>query len=216
MSVLAKRVFLTFALFASLTCALWIVVCLYLVFTYHGPQPHIGLLLPVFVFGGAAAVGFKFYYDERRGSPTFGTESHSDSRQNFDGRLLTTPVRAGVAVSLTALVFVLAIRDALHPSVRHESLAPFSFMLHGAALMAVNVAFWGYVGWLGFCFIRSTRGRERVVMIGWAVSVLLTPLEWFWPEGVSLIRYTDIALLIAATRSTLTLGAPFAPSGANR
>jgi hypothetical protein len=215
MSALAKRVFLTFALFASFTCALWIVFTLYVVFTYHGAQPRIVLLLPVFVFGGAAAVGFKFYFDERRGSPTFGTESYPDSSQNYDGRLLTTPLRAGVAVSLTAFVFILAIRDALHPSVRHTSLA-LSFILHGAALIAVNVAFWGYVGWIGFCFIRGTHERERVVMIGWLVSFLLTPLEWVWPEWILPMRYTDVLALLIALFAAISLWVRPLPSPANR
>jgi hypothetical protein len=89
MSVLAKRVFLTFALFASFTCALWIVL-VYVVFIYHGARPNLSLVVPLIVFVGTAAVGFKFYYDERRGSPTFGTEPDSDSVPNDDGRLLTT------------------------------------------------------------------------------------------------------------------------------
>jgi hypothetical protein len=43
------------------------------------------------------------------------------------------------------------------------------------------------------------------MMIGWAVSVLLTPLEWFWPEGISLIRYTDVLALLIALLAALSL-----------
>jgi hypothetical protein len=204
MSVLAKRVFLTFALFASFTCASWIVL-VYVVFIYHGAQPNLSLAVPLIVFGGTAAVGFKFYYDERRGSPTFGTEPDSDSAPNDDGRLLITPLRRGEAVSFTAFFFILAIRDALHPSIRHGSFALFSFILHGTALMAVNVAFWGYVGWLGFEFIRSTRDRERVMIIGWTVSLLLTPLESLWPEWILPMRYAAVLALLIALLAALSL-----------
>jgi len=176
-----------------------------MVFSYRGTQPVMGVLVPILVFGGVAAIGFKFYYDERRGLPTFGTEPYSDSFKNDDRRLLTTRLRTGLAVCFTALVLIVAIRDALHPGRAHESLAPFSFMLRGSALVTLRVAFWGYVGWVAFCFIRGTHGRERIVMIGWAVALILARLESIWPGWILQMRYAAVLALLIALLAAVSL-----------
>ena len=88
MGALAKGAFLTFALITSFACLFWTAIILYVILSSPGAHPDLVFLLPSVVFGGAAAVGFKFYYDERRGSPTFSTGRLSDSPQN--GLLLTT------------------------------------------------------------------------------------------------------------------------------
>ncbi len=203
MSALAQRIFLTFAWLASLVCAIWIAITIWVVFLDHSAQPSVTFILPVIALGGAAAVGFKFYYDERRGVPTFSTERELDV-QDDDGRLLSTPLRAGIAVGLTAFVLFLAVRDVLHPSVASESPVPFRFMLRGAALVVVNAVFWLYLAWLAFRFIRGTRERERVVMIGWA-SLLLTPLERVWPDSILLVRYIVVLALLIALLAAISV-----------
>jgi hypothetical protein len=124
--------------------------------------------------------------------------------QSEPTRLLTTRLRAGVAVGLTAFVFALAVRDLVY--LRHTrgwQLLPMDFVL-GWPLIAANVVFYGYLCWLAFWFIRGTHGRERVVMVGWFAAVLLSPLETLQHEWVVEIRYIctfglAVALLAAVS-----------------
>jgi hypothetical protein len=82
-----------------------------------------------------------------------------------------------VAVSLTAFVLSLAVRNILLYSHRRGSLFPWDYWFRGWPLVAVNAAFYGYLCWLAFWFIRMTHGRERVFIIGWFSAILLPPLE---------------------------------------
>jgi hypothetical protein len=47
------------------------------------------------------------------------------------------------------------------------------------------VAFYGYLCWLGFWFIRGTHGRERAVIVGWAIEILGLAVSLF--AAVSLL-----------------------------
>ena len=84
-----------------------------------------------------------------------------------------------MAVGLTAFVFALAVRDILLSTHRRGLLFPVDFLLHGWPLVIANVAFYAYLCWLAFWFIRGTHGRERVFVVGWFLAVLLPPLERF-------------------------------------
>jgi hypothetical protein len=110
--------------------------------------------------------------------------------QSQPSRLLTTRLRTGVAAGLTALVFALAVRDVLHLGHKRGRLLPLDFTLHGWPLVAANVLFYGYLCWLAFWLIRGTKGRERVVMVGWFAAVLLSPLETLQHGWAMEIRYT--------------------------
>jgi hypothetical protein len=109
--------------------------------------------------------------------------------QSQPAHLLTTGRRTRVAVSLTACVFVLAIRDVLLSSHRRHLLLPLDFLFYGWPLVAANIVFYGYLCWLAFWFIRGTHGRERVFMIGWFSAVLLPPLETLQHRFTTEIRY---------------------------
>jgi hypothetical protein len=83
-----------------------------------------------------------------------------------------------MAAGLTAFVLALAIRGGLHLGHTESGwLLPLDFVLRGWPLIAVNVAFYGYLCWLGFSFIRGTAGPERLFMVGWFASILLSPLD---------------------------------------
>jgi len=125
--------------------------------------------------------------------------------QSQPSRLLTTRLRAGVATGLTALVFALAVRDALHLGHKRGRLLPLDFMLHGWPLVAANIIFYGYLCWLAFWFIRGSRGRERVVMVGWSATVLLSPLETLQHGWAMEIRYTCAFGLAVALLAALSL-----------
>jgi hypothetical protein len=115
-------------------------------------------------------------------------------------------------VAFTAYLLVLSVRGGLHPGhVKDGWLLPMDFVLHGWSLRVLNVALFVYLCWLGFCFIRGTQGRERLIMIGcwfaetpkWATSALrpdwaLRP-EWSVAcKYISIIGFT-VALLTAVS-----------------
>jgi hypothetical protein len=109
-------------------------------------------------------------------------------------------------VGLTALVFVLAIWFGSHPGrARSGWLLPLDFMLRGWSLIIANVVFYGYLCWLGFCFVRGTKGRERVVMLGWFADILLSPLKTLTPDWAVTIGYIGTFGLAVALLAAVSL-----------
>jgi hypothetical protein len=101
--------------------------------------------------------------------------------------LLTTRLRAAIAVTLTAFFVV---RDVAYPSPSRTGwLLPIEGITHGRLLVATNLAFYGYLCWIGFCFIRGTVGAERLFMVGWFISILLWPLKVIRPLWMSTIMH---------------------------
>jgi hypothetical protein len=122
-------------------------------------------------------------------------------------RLLTTRLRAAVAGALTALFLGLAVRDAFTLGNAPEGwLFPADFLLHGWPILALNAAFYGYMWWLAFWFIRGTHGQERVLVAGWFASILLWPLKAVqhgWIVEVRFIGAFGYALALIAAVSLL-------------
>ncbi|MGH9734334.1 MAG: hypothetical protein ACRD8A_07075 [Candidatus Acidiferrales bacterium] len=116
--------------------------------------------------------------------------------------LLTTRLRAAMAVGLAAFLFALSIRDELHRS-RVKPLWPlFGGLVHGWLAIAVNVAFYGYFCWLAYSFIYRSKGWERVFFAGWFGPFLLSPLKVLHPEWAAPVRHletfgTALSLLVA-------------------
>ena len=118
--------------------------------------------------------------------------------------LLTTRTRSAVAVCLTLYVLVLAIRGGLlHQSSEWPVLRGFG--LHGWPLILVNVVLYGYLCWLGFWFVRGTHGRECLVMSGWFVDVLLSPLKILLPESAVAVRIIGALGLTIALMAAISL-----------
>ncbi len=63
MSRFGQRFHLTCAIVASLTCGLWCVLTALILASHRAPA-RVGLLLPIVVLGGGAALEFKAYKDE--------------------------------------------------------------------------------------------------------------------------------------------------------
>jgi hypothetical protein len=127
--------------------------------------------------------------------------------------LLTTRTRSAVAVCLTLYVLVLAVRGSLlHQPSQRPLLSGFG--LHGWPLILVNVVMYGYLCWLGFRFVRSTHGRERLVMSGWLIAILLSPLKILLPESAVAVRIIGaLGLTIALTAAISLLLRPAHPDG---
>ena len=158
-------------------------------------------LTQLFVASIGYSIGALVYDVKRRR-----TSTPAKSAPIHGTRLLTTRGRAAVAVCATALVLPNALVRALHISPAKSGwLLPAGFLLHGWLLVATNVAFYGYLCWLAFCFIRRTEGRERAFMTGWAASILLPPIKSLWPSWALAINSIEAVGLAVALLAALSL-----------
>jgi hypothetical protein len=123
--------------------------------------------------------------------------------QSHPATLLTTRVRTAVALGLTAFVFALAVLHWGHT--KSGWLLSLGFVPHGWPQVAVNVVFYGYLCWLGFWSIRGTLGRERFFMVGWFVSILLSPLERVRPQWAAALEHIGTLGLAMALLAALSL-----------
>lgn len=111
-----------------------------------------------------------------------------------------------MAVGLTAFVFALAVRGVLHPSQTTSGwLVPWDLWLRGWSLITVNLAFYGYLCWLGFWFTRGTVGRERLFVIGWFTDILVSSVKTLRPEWTAAIQYLGAFGLGVALLAALSL-----------
>jgi len=109
-------------------------------------------------------------------------------------QLLKTRGKVGAAIGITALLLALGIFGA-RPT---GWLLPLEFIIHGSALLAVNVIFYCYLWWGGLCFVRGTHGRERIFILGWITAILLWPLESLRPQWTGMVGYIgDFGLVVA-------------------
>ena len=126
-------------------------------------------------------------------------------------KVLTTRLRIAVALAFTGFALLLAIHGRIHlghtPSGWTPSgwLLPLDFVLHGLPLILANVAFYCYLCWLGFCFVRGTESQERYFFIGWFAGILLSPIKAVRPEWTIGIKYIGICGLAVALFAALTL-----------
>jgi hypothetical protein len=153
-------------------------------------------------------------YDDRGQSRRI--EAEEDLARPHPAPIITTRLRAGVAVGLTAFVFSLAIWYGLHPShARSGWPLPLNFVLRGRSLIIANLIFYGYLCWLGFCFVRGTMGRERVVVLGWFADILLSPLKALrpdWAVAIGHIGTFGLAVALLAALALLLEPSPVADS----
>ena len=111
-----------------------------------------------------------------------------------------------MALGVTAFLFALAIRGGLHPGHTETGwLLSLGFGVHGWPLLAANVAFYAYLCWIGFSFIRGTAGLERVFIAAWFVNILVLPLERLWPQWSVAIRHISTFGLAVALLAGVSL-----------
>ena len=117
--------------------------------------------------------------------------------------LLTTRVRAAVALGLTALVFANTI---LHwGQAKSGWLLSTGFVPHGWLLMAANVFFYCFACWIAFWFIRGTAGPARFFMGGWCIGFVLSPLKLLGPQWAGVTKHIGAVGLAVALLASLAL-----------
>jgi hypothetical protein len=108
-------------------------------------------------------------------------------------------------VGITAFVLGIAVRSEVHFHTHSGRLLPLDFVLHGWPLVVVNVAFYIFLGWVGFSFVRGTKAAERVFMVGWFANILLSPIETLRPQWAGAIKGVGMFGLVAALLAGVSL-----------
>jgi len=117
--------------------------------------------------------------------------------------LITTRLRAAVALGLTAYVFALSVRDEVHPA--HTKPTSLFGAPHGWLAIVVSIAFYGYLCWLSFRSLSLIKGRERLFFVGW-FGFLLSPVKIIRPEWAALVedlQFFGITVSLIAALSLL-------------
>ena len=126
-------------------------------------------------------------------------------------QLLTTRARIVVACALTAFYFAIKV---VHLGHRESWLFSAGVVWHGWLPIALDVFFYSYVSWLGFCFIPGSKGPERLFLVGWFADILLSPLETLrpqWTLAISHIGAVGLAVALLAALSLLLKADPPSP-----
>lgn len=202
MSRFGRRFHFTIAVIILLVCLVWSALTILVVYRWHTAHGELGLITAPAILLFGAVVEFKFYYEERN-EP----DSSLDVTDEINETLLSTRPRTAVAIVVTSYMLVLAVRGALgqgHNDSGRLLLNSF-FGLHGWSLIAVNVAFYAYICWLAFCFIRASAGRERVFLVAWFIDVLLWPVKAMWPEWDMAAQFVSSIALGVAVGAAVSL-----------
>jgi hypothetical protein len=122
-------------------------------------------------------------------------------------KLLTTRRRTAVAIALTGLMFAVSLRGAFIQSCYRTSRLPLDHFLglSYGQLVILNVAFYTYLCWLAFSFIRDTAGRERVFMVAWLSFVLVSPVKLLIPALWIPVHFISSIVLGVALVAAISL-----------
>ena len=115
-------------------------------------------------------------------------------------RLIGSRFTAASGVVLTGYVAALSLRAAFWQSPHHfHWLLPVDTFLPARVTLAVNVVFYAWLLWLCIVFPRALHGKERVLAIGWALSLLLSLMQGLLSASLAaLIQYVRAASIMVA------------------
>ena len=122
-------------------------------------------------------------------------------------RLIRNTPAAVVAVFLTGLVAGLALRSVFVLPAHHSRwLFPALISTPRWAFASVQIAFYGYLLWLCFAFLRIAQGKERIVVVAWFLVTLGSPLETFMSRpAVRAFDYVNAFGMAAAFLTTIDI-----------
>jgi len=115
-------------------------------------------------------------------------------------RLIGSRFTAAIGVVLTGYVAALTLRAALWQSTHHfHWLLPVDTLLPAWATLAVNMALYAWLLWLCIVFPRALHGKERVLVLGWVLSLLLSLIQGLVSASLAaLIQYVRAASIMVA------------------
>jgi|HubBroStandDraft_5_1064220.scaffolds.fasta_scaffold03193_6 hypothetical protein len=122
-------------------------------------------------------------------------------------RLIGTRFAAAIGVVLTGYVAALTLRAAFWQSPhRFHWILPVDTFLPARATLVVNVAFYTWVLWLCIVFPRALHGKERVLALGWVLSLLLSLIQGLVSAALAaLIQYVRAASIMVAFFAALAI-----------
>jgi hypothetical protein len=115
-------------------------------------------------------------------------------------RLIGSRFSAAVGVVLTGYVAALTLRAAFRQSPHHfHWLLPVDTFLPARATLAVNLVFYACIVWLCIVFPRALHGKERVLALGWALSLLVSLIQGLVSASLgAFIQYVRAASMMVA------------------
>lgn len=115
-------------------------------------------------------------------------------------RLIGSRFTAAAGVVLTGYVAALTLRAAFWQPPHHfRWLLPVDTFLPARAALAVNLVFYPWLVWLCIVFPRALRGKERVLAMGWALSLLLSLIQGLVSASLAaFIQYVRAASIMVA------------------
>ena|SRR6185437_4566030 len=122
-------------------------------------------------------------------------------------RLIPNRLAAVIGVILTGFLAALAFRDALfHPVGRFHWLFPLAFEIPKWAVFTVNAVFYAYLLWACFAFFRIAQGKERVIVVGWSLGIVLYPVKYLVPATAAVaIQCVEAAGMAVAFLAALDI-----------
>jgi hypothetical protein len=97
---------------------------------------------------------------------------------------------------IAAMTFRAVFSHSSHPS---GWLIPLDSLLPAWAARAVNVAFFVYLLWVCIEFFRGALGQERILVAGWFLGILLSPIQnLVLPSTAAAIQYVKAASIAVA------------------
>ena len=115
-------------------------------------------------------------------------------------RLIGNRLTAAIGVVLTGFVAVQTLRAVFWQSPHHfHWLLPVDSILPARATLAVNLVFYAWLVWLCVVFPRALHGKERVLVIGWTLSLLLSLVQGLVSASLAaFIQYVRAASIMVA------------------
>ena len=123
-------------------------------------------------------------------------------------RIIPNRFTAIIAVLFTGYVAALAVRAAFAQSPHHfHWILPLDYMLPPRAVWVANVAIYVCLFYLCIALPLSLRGKERVLVTGWAPGVLLSPIQGVVSASLAAaIQYVKaLSIVIAFVAAVLIL-----------
>jgi hypothetical protein len=122
-------------------------------------------------------------------------------------RLIGSRFTAAIGVVLTGYVAAETLRAALWQSPHHfHWLLPVDTFLPARATLVANVALYAWVLWLCIVFPRALHGKERILAIGWMLSLLLSLIQGLLSASLAaLIQYVRAASIMVAFFGVLAI-----------
>ena len=117
-------------------------------------------------------------------------------------RFIRNRAAAVIAVALLAMVWIVNLRSLLIGTAGASGPLPWHFAFMGRAASIVDLLFYAWIMWVAVAMLRSTRGKERWLVMSCLLPVLLIPAR---PWLVGTLRTLTVCLTTLSITTALTI-----------